>query len=188
MRKKCNFLAFFICFLMIFTLFGCNNKEIDYATLKRDDANIGGSLTFVYDSSAHIAYFGGENQVVQYYDANVLNNNTAGCRVGVKIIAPTDIKDFSKATLIMNKIEYTEGSFLETVDGEIQNFANIYPVVSPDANKIKFIIKWGDKIKEQEYEIIIVEGTLFMNEKGEVSSMTYEEIKKKDGQPKTENA
>ena len=177
-----------MCFLTIFIVSGCGNKKIDYAKLERDPENIGGTLTFVYDEQTHTAYFGGENQVVQYYKEDIKNGYTPGCKVGIKIIAPSSLQDYSKSTLEINGIKYEEGSFLETVDEKLQNFAYIYPTVSPDANNIKFKIKWGEKIKEQCYEVIIKKGTLFMNEKGEASDLTYEDLEKKDGQPDTENA
>ena len=52
-------------------LSGCNNKSIAQPILERDNYNTGGNITFVYDEIAHVATFGGKDEVLQYYEEDI---------------------------------------------------------------------------------------------------------------------
>ncbi len=159
-----------VAFLLVFCVFafsGCGT-EIASATITRDDARTGGSLSFVYDKTLKTVYVGGDGEVVQYSSENLSKGIEAGCRVGLKVTAPDETLDLTNATLEMNGVNYSSDDFLESVNGQKQRFFNIYPLVSPNDDEIKFKVMWADGTEEQEYTIIIVEGTRFMDAEGNI--------------------
>ncbi len=170
MKKIFKFvLIFVLCVFPTLFLGGCGGKELSSATITRDDARTGGSLSFVYDKNLRTIQIGGEGEVVQYSSENLGKGIEEGCRVGLKVTAPDESLNLENATLEMNGVHYSSGDFLETINGQKQRFFNIYPLVSENDEKIKFIVCWEDGTKEQEYEIIIMDGTRFMNKDGSVS-------------------
>ena len=122
----------------------------------------------MYDKNDCIVYVGGEDEVVQFSEADESRNLNEGCRIGLKVMAPDDAKDLSQSTLEMNGINYASGDFLESVNGEKQRFFNIYPILSKQDNEIRFKVKWQEGTKEQEYKVEILEGTKFMQKDGSV--------------------
>lgn len=68
--KKTKFLVFIACFLAVISCVGCGSQKLDSAQIVRDDARTGGSLSFVYDKNKRIVFIGGENEVVQYSNAD----------------------------------------------------------------------------------------------------------------------
>lgn len=166
--KKMRFLLIFICFVSIFAFAGCGDKELEPANILRDDARTGGSLSFVYDKNLQTVYVGGEEEIVQYSQANESKGLEEGCRIGLKVIAPSENLDFENSTLEMNGINYSSGDFLESINGNKQPFFNIYPVVSKENKIVKFSVVWQDGIKKQDFKIIVVEGTRFMDKDGNV--------------------
>lgn len=167
--KKIKYFVIFLCFLSIFVTTGCCDKELSSAKIVRDDARTGGSLSFVYDQKERLVSVGGKGEVVQYSLADESKNLDAGCRVGLKVVAPDENVDVENAVLEMNGVTYSSGNFLENIDGQKQRFFNIYPVFSKDNMKQKFVIKWQDGTKKQEYKIEIVDGTKFMDKDGNVN-------------------
>lgn len=149
--------------------FGCGKKAVGSANIVRDDARVGGSLSFVYDKDKREVHIGGEGEVVQYSLADASLGFDEGCRIGLKITAPDDKVDLATASLKMNDIRYAMGDFLEKINGEPQRFFTIYPKVSKEDDKVEFCISWGEKIKKQEYKIIIEKGTKFMDKDGNVA-------------------
>ncbi len=162
--KKLKVLFVLVCIFSTLALAGCGDVELESATITRDDARTGGSLSFVYDSQERTVHIGGEGEVVQFSSADESKGTTAGCRVGLKVTAPDESLDLSTATLEMNGVKYASGDFLETVDDQKQPFFNIYPLVSEENNQVKFSIKWAEGTAKQEYKIIVVEGTEFATE------------------------
>lgn len=166
--NKTNILIFITIFLSLFSLCGCGDKDLPSAKITRDDLRTGGSLSFVYDSDQREIFVGGEDEVVQYSSADESKGLEAGCRVGLKVTAPDETLDLTNATLEMNGINYSAGTFLESVNGQLQRFFNIYPLVSKDNITIKFSVVWQDGTKEQNYTLKIVDGTKFMDKDGNI--------------------
>ena len=76
-------------------LSGCNNKSIAQPILERDNYNTGGNITFVYDEVAHVATFGGKDEVLQYYEEDIAKGWTeSGNRIGIKLSLPQNLKDY----------------------------------------------------------------------------------------------
>lgn len=168
MRKKVKlFVLMSLVFVAIFSS-GCGKTELESASITRDDARTGGSLSFVYNADTRKIYVGGEGEVVQYSSANESLGFDEGCRVGLKITAPDEELDLSTATLEMNDIKYAMGNFLEKINDKPQRFFNIYPAVSKQDDTVEFSITWQEKTKEQNYKLIIVSGTKFMDKEGNV--------------------
>ncbi len=166
--KNLKILLVFLCITTVLLSAGCGNKELPSAKIVRDDQRTGGSLSFVYDSHNRVIYVGGEDEVVQFSSANEEKGYTEGCRIGLKVTAPDEELDIENATLEMHDINYASGDFLEIVNGQKQRFFTIYPLVSKEDKEIHFTVKWQDVTKAQEYKIVVVEGTKFMQSDGTV--------------------
>ena len=168
--KKCKVLVVLLCLMMIFPFisFGCGSKELDSASIVRDNLRTGGSLSFVYDKSQRVVYVGGEDEVVQFSEADESKGLSEGCRIGLKVTAPDENLDLETATLEMNGVNYSSGNFLETINGQKQRFFNLYPLVSKEDDEIKFSVTWQDGTKQQDYKIIMVSGTKYMQKDGNV--------------------
>lgn len=168
--KKCKVLVVLLCLMMIFPFisFGCGSKELDSASIVRDDLRTGGSLSFVYDKNQRVTYVGGEDEVVQFSEADESKGLSEGCRIGLKVTAPDENLDLETATLEMNGVNYSSGNFLETINGQKQRFFNLYPLVSKEDDEIKFSVTWQDGTKQQDYKIIMVSGTKYMQKDGSV--------------------
>lgn len=166
--KKLRILIVFLCLCGVIAMVGCGDKEVDSAKITRDDARVGGSLSFVYDQKERLVTVGGKDEVVQYYAADEIRKLDAGCRIGLKVTAPDENLNVENAVLEMNGVVYSSGEFLENVDGQKQRFFNIYPVVSKEVPSVSFSIKWQDGTKKQTYKMVVENGTKFLNKNGEV--------------------
>ncbi len=156
----------FVCCLflfLIFTLCGCGS-EIASAIITRDDEMTGGSLSFVYESVSRSIYIGGEGEFIQYYEKDLNKNLEAGNRIGLKIQAPNEVEDLGKTVLEIGGVTFTD-MFVE-IDGQEQNFFNIYPLVTKETKEIPFKITWQDNT--QTYTLKIVDGTKLLSSDGEV--------------------
>ncbi len=147
--------------LLCLTLTGCQSKDLPYSTMSRDNYNTGGDLTFVYDDATHTAYFGGDGEVVQYYQTNIAKGWTEeGCRVGVMLNLPANIDDYSSGKTQIGDAELSSEEYI------IQENDNIYaifqPIVSPENRVITLEITWQDGTAPQTYTIVIEKGTIFM--------------------------
>ena len=152
-----------LCVVSIF-LCGCEKKSFSQPDFTRDNYNTGGNLTFYYDQQAHVAYFGGEGEVVQYYEEDVAKGWTEkGCRVGISLTLPTEIEDYKSASAKVNGKEYNSNDFIVEINDETV-IAQFQPIVSEDNRIINIKISWQEDSEAQEYKIIIKEGTIFMQE------------------------
>ena len=155
--------AILLVFASLF-LYGCNKKEFSQPLLARDKYNTGGNLTFFYDHQAHIAYFGGEGEIVQFYQEDIAKGWTEkGCRVGVSMSIPNDLKGYKSATAKVNGKELSSNDFIVEI-GDQTAIAEFQPIVSEDNRIIDIKITWEEESQPQEYKIIIKEGTLLMEE------------------------
>lgn len=153
----------FLCFVSVFVV-GCDKKSFAQPILSRDNYNTGGSLTFSYDQQSHVGYFGGEGEVVQFYQEDIAMGWTeAGCRVGVCLLLPNNLKDYKGATAKVNSKELNSNEFIVEVDNETK-IALFQPIVSEDNRVISIKITWEENSQTQEYKIVIKEETLFMSE------------------------
>lgn len=168
--KSLKICAICLCLMSTFLFCGCGDKQLPPAKITRDDARTGGSLSFVYDKNLKTIHIGGDGEVVQFFSGDEGRGLSEGTRVGLKVIAPDESLDVSNATLEMNGVNYSSADFLESINGQKQRFFNIYPLVGETDKEIKFCVTWADGTKKQEYKIIIVDGTKFMNMDGEVEN------------------
>ena len=165
--RKIRKIAFGLSFLMVLCTFGCG-KSVSSAKIVRDDLRVGGTLSFVYDKNSREIFVGGEDEVFQYSAKNEEKGFDEGNRFGLKVIAPDEKFDLKNAKLEMGGVSYLSEDFLEVIDGQIQRFFYIYPSFSKDNRKVTFAIVWDDKTQKQEYKIIVVDGTRFMDKNGEI--------------------
>lgn len=167
--KKIKVLLIFVSFVLILSCTACGDRNVSSAKIIRDDARTGGSLSFVYDAHQKTVFVGGEEEIVQFSSADELKNLEEGCRIGIKIFAPDEVSDISNATLEMNGVNYASGDFLEQINQQKQRFFTIYPMFSKEDMEVKFSITWQDGTKSQEYKILVLDGTKFMQKDGTVS-------------------
>lgn len=150
--------------LLVTTLtVGCG-RDYTYGKVERDSSKTGGALSFVYDEATHTATFGGEGEVVAFYPADEATGREKGNRIGFKIYAPCDVKDYSKAKLSFQGTEYVGGNFMQTIYGESANYFVLSPLVSEDNREFDVKITWTQDAKEMTYKIKIAEGTRFAKE------------------------
>lgn len=138
----------------------CGTKIYSSATITRDEAHTGGNISFIYDEHTRNIYFGGEGEFLQYYSADEVKGLDEGYRVGIKVIAPSDVDSVEDATLEVNGTSYTD--FLEKIEGQEQNYFYIYPTFSEKTKEINFKIKWTQMSKPQKYKVILNEKTKFL--------------------------
>lgn len=155
--------------LLIFALLpflllsGCGDKNVEYANVYRDKYSTGGDITFSYDKITHTAYFGGENEVVQFYDANIAKGwDEAGNRVGVKLVSPCKITNPLSAKAQIGDKVYENGSFYSYINGKVTDEVEFFPLVSEEKREVILKIVWQDGVTEQTYKIIVKEGSVFM--------------------------
>lgn len=149
-------------FPLIF-LFGCNEKEVPYSNIYRDMFNTGGDITFSYDNITHTAYFGSENDVLQYYESDISKGwKEEGNRIGIRLVSPIKITNHLSGSASIGGVEYQNGSFYKTINGEISSVVEFYPIVSEENREFELKILWQNGIKEQVYKIYIREGTIFL--------------------------
>lgn len=150
----------FICIFMI----GCDKKSFLQSPLTRDNYNTGGNLTFLYDELSHVAYFGGEGEVVQFYQEDIAKGwREKGCRVGVSLLVPNQLNGCKSATAKINGEEINSNDFIVEVD-EQTTIAQFQPIVSQQTQIIEIKITWEENTQSQTYKIIIKDGTIFMDE------------------------
>ena len=65
-----NILIVFLLFSCIFFV-GCKDKNLTQMPIMQDIYKTGGNLTFNYDEISHVATFGGEGEVIQYYQKDI---------------------------------------------------------------------------------------------------------------------
>lgn len=156
-------LAIFFVFISLF-LFGCDKKSFSTVILSRDNYNTGGNLTFYYDQQANTAYFGGEGEVVQFYQEDIAKGwSEKGCRIGISMALPIDLNDYKSATAKINGKEINSSDFIVELD-EQTKIAVFQPIVSEDKRVVNIEITWAEDSQAQEYKIIVKEETLFMSE------------------------
>lgn len=159
-----NIKIFLVAFLLLsmFLMTGCGDKSLEYADMQRDEQNIGGGLSFEYDRLSHVAMFGGEGEIIEYYEEDVARGfEKAGNRIGIKLIAPSEVKDYDTGSAVIGDEKIVGGKFYRQINGKKIGEAVFYPIVDEDNRKIDLKIKWEDGTKEQVYSIIIKENTLF---------------------------
>lgn len=143
-------------------LSGCQDKTFDYQIMRRDIYKTGGNISFIYDEVSRTAIFGGEGETVQFYESDIAKDwQEAGCRVGVQILVPNEVDDFKSGSAVLDgqKIE-AQDFFVEEEDGI--NYAVFQPLVSKEKSHLQLKIIWQDGFEEQTYNIVVKEGTAFM--------------------------
>lgn len=139
---------------------GCGTKIYSSATITRDEANTGGDLSFIYDEHTKNIYFGGEGEYLQYYSADEVKGLDEGYRVGIKVIAPSEVKNLEDAVLEINGNKYND--FFEKIESQPQNYFYIYPTFNENTKEVNFKITWNQSSKTQKYKVILNEKTNFL--------------------------
>lgn len=153
--------------LLTLTIFlsGCN-QTLPFANCTRDSENIGGSISVEYNKSTGEIFIGGENQQIQYYEANIARGwQEGGNRVGLKFTAPSKVKEYETGSVSLQGKTITSGDFYQEVNGQKTGIAFVYPLIKNVDEEIEIKITWQDGSEEQVYKLIIKEGTRLMEAK-----------------------
>ena len=152
-------------FLISLTIFsaGCGTKTYTSASIMRDEAHTGGNISFIYDEHTRNIYFGGEGEFLQYYSADEVKGLDEGYRVGIKVTAPSEVKNLDDTILEMNGNKYND--IFEKIENQPQNYFYIYPTFSEKTKEINFKITWTQMSKPQKYKVILNEKTKFLESK-----------------------
>lgn len=149
--------------LCVLVLCGCEEK-MSSASITRDEAKTGGSLSFVYDMHDRTIYIGGEGEFVQYTAENISKGIESGNVIGLKIEAPNEVENVSETVVEMNGKVYKD--LAVEINGNEQRFFYFYPDLQSE--DLTFSIDWNERLKGQNYKLVLVKGTKFLDENGEV--------------------
>lgn len=161
--KKLSLFALIV--LSLLSLSACAPNANIPSIVMRDDDFVGGNLSFQYDKTANIIYFGGEGEVVQYYQKDILKGwDEAGNRIGIKFIAPSEIENFEEAKVSINGEEQIVKNNFKIINGEKVAELTIYPVVNEEHRDFVINLAWQEKNDPENFRVIVKEGTIFMSE------------------------
>ena len=155
------FLIFAIILILPFCS-GCD-KTFEMAEVSRNNEQTGGALSFEYNKFAGKITFGGEGEVVQFYEANLAKGWTEeGARVGIKIKAPEGLDNYEAIKVWVDGTEnppYFKHSY---VVGQKTGEIELSPKVEDVEKEIEVKISWQSGSNEQKYLINFAKGTLLM--------------------------
>lgn len=157
-----RFLVSFFILSCLCVMTACQ-QALPYSDITRDREMTGGSLSFVYDKENHTAIFGGEGEIVQFYQSDVTKGwKESGCRVGVELTAPNDVKDYESGNLWIDGEKIQGGEFFKVVGENKVGKVILTPIVSAEKREVEIKVEWSDGVPSQTYKIKIKEGTQFM--------------------------
>lgn len=150
---------------LLFTLIlvgGCGKTQLAYSQVDRDVYNTGGNLTFSYDDRSHTAYFGGENEVIQYYAEDIAKGwRESGNRIGLSLLPPKEISDYKSGYAEINGEKILAEDFFKVLSEDLV-YAEFQPIVSKENLNFSLNIVWQEGMEEQIYNISIDQDTIFM--------------------------
>lgn len=147
-------------FVLPLLLTGCGQKLTEFNVM-RDSYSTGGNISFSWDNEAKIAYFGGENEVIQYYEQDIAKGFLkAGNRVGIKLVPSEKINDLGSLTFKIGKEEINGENVATKIDDEVTYF-QLFPIVESAGQKIEIKIEY--KGKRDKIIIIIHEKSILMD-------------------------
>lgn len=162
MKKLC--MAFIL--LIMLCVGGCGKKEFLQPEISKDIYSTGGNLSFSYDNITKTALFGGEGEVVQYYETDLARGwKEEGNRIGIQIVVPKNVKDVSSGSAELNGKEYLSKDYIKKINDTY--YALFQPLVNESQKDINLKITWQEGSEEQQYFIKIKEGTFFMHQQNE---------------------
>lgn len=148
--------------LISFVLIGCGNHTLEYSSVYRDDYKTGGNIDFGYQPLSRMIIFGGEGQVIQYYDKNIVKGWTEeGNRVGFKIIPPKGLDNYQSGYAIIDNEKILSDEFYKSNEDNQDYIAQFFPIVREDKKEVTIKIIWQDGVDAQIYHLVIKEGTIF---------------------------
>ncbi len=150
--------------LLSLSMCACKDKNLNQPFLERDKYNTGGNLSFVYDKISHVATFGGQGEVIQFYDEDIAKGwNEKGNRIGFQLLVPKEVKDYKSGSANLNGEKLSPDDYIDIQEG--QNLvATFRPIVYNNQERYTLKITWEDGKNEQIYNIVIDSGTFFMEE------------------------
>ena len=119
--------------------------------LDRDNYLTGGALTFYYDELSSTAFFGEENEVIQFYEEDISKGfDKEGNRVGIKIVPEKHIDDLGSVTIKISKEEISGTDASVKINDNLVYF-QIFPIVKEAGQTIPVDIEY----KNQKYKFYI---------------------------------
>lgn len=138
-------------------------QSVSYGNVERDNLNIGGDLSFSYDSFSHTATFGGEGEVVQFYQANPTKGwIEEGCRIGIRITAPSEVANYEGINISINGEDNPSNFQFVYLNGVKTGEIEVFPLIKSQNQQIEIKINWQSNLSEQTYFVKIAVGTALM--------------------------
>lgn len=148
-------------------LSGCAQQEQFDAQVVRDNYNTGGNLSFYYDNSSKTAYFGGENEVVQFYQADITKGwEEDGNRIGIQIICPKQIDEISSVEAKVDGEHLLGEQFVKSVSQSPTQILEFYPIIKNLDQKIEIKISF-DSSTWHSFFLCLKPGTILMSQQND---------------------
>lgn len=146
---------------------GCG-QSLPKMSVERDNYSTGGNLTFEYDETSRTAFFGQENEVVQYYEIDISKGFLKeGNRVGVKLTPNEEIKDLGSLTFKIGK-EEIKGQDVATKINDKTAFFQLFPIIKNAGEKVEIGVEYkGQKCK---YFVVVNEKAILMEKPADKNS------------------
>ena len=162
--KKLFFILSIILILPFCT--GCD-KIFDMAEVSRNNEGTGGTLSFEYNKESGKITFGGEGEIVQFYQADLSKGwNEDGARVGIKLTAPTELDSFEAIIVWVDGVENPPYFKQLYISGQKTGEIELTPKVEDVEKEIEIKISWQSGSQEQKYVINFAKGTHIMKKQG----------------------
>ena len=157
--KKLYILAIF---LLLPLLCSCQHS-LAFGSIERDQHQIGGNLSFVYNPDSQTATFGGEGEVVQFYGVDLTKGwQEAGCRIGIKLTPPPDVESFEGVSIFVDGKENPPYLRCIYLNGEKTGEIELFPLVRNLEKTIEVKVEWQSGVQSQLYKIKFAQGTTMM--------------------------
>lgn len=157
--KKIKIIAILVLFLPIIFVFGCG-QSLPEMNIERDNYLTGGKLSFSYDTQSRTAYFGDENEVIQFYEKDISKGFLKeGNRVGIKLVPSSMIEDLGSLSFKIGKEEFKGSDTCVKINDKLAYF-QLFPIVNESGQIIVVNVEY--KNQKAKYLIKIHEKTILM--------------------------
>lgn len=154
---------FLVIVFLSFPLLCSCQQNLPYGNVERDYLQIGGNLSFSYDAFNHTATFGGEGEVVQFYQINQAKGwREEGCRIGIRISPPSSVENYEGISVFVDGKE--NPPFLQFIylNGEKTGEIELFPLITSQNQQIEIKVDWQSNVNSQTYIIRLADGTVLM--------------------------
>lgn len=141
-------------------------QNLPKMNIEQDNYMTGG-VSFLYDKDLQTAFFGGENEVIAYYERDIAKGFLQeGNRVGLKFIPSSNIEDIGALTFKIRKEEIKGESVVTKIHDKIAYF-QLFPLIKKSGEKLSITVEY--KGKKDMYYVQIHKKSILMEKNEEIS-------------------